>query len=204
MKLNSLHEGKFPITPDMANFAVDGERKIASTKEATGEVVFRREVDGGKYGKKEIKIALHPAPHRNYADVETNTIHISKNPRQPYYRQYESMIKHELVHLFDPKVTDKNLRNKSWGVENVPEDLLGRLSDKKYYELPWEVDAYMATRAEDHIKNMIRKGYDKEQIRQIVSEPEPTTEYEGFIHGNKKLWRKYKRVLHDEYKKING
>ena len=178
MRLSLLSEGRFPVTEHMKKVAkllarksveiyktIDGETSWDDTvmrwtssgllDELHGEEI---EVDGGKYGKKDIyfSLALPSVNHKTnsaFADITAGIVAVFVTSGN-YEHYYDSLI-HEMIHMFDPKLNHPKLRDKSAElIRRSNKDLDSRTNDSndekirkfgEYISLPHELDAHIAT-----------------------------------------------------------
>lgn len=197
MKLLTLYsqilvEGKFPITDDMKRVASEYASKASNIDIDTDtnsyliskvEDIYERnivEVDGGKYGKKKIHFFL--AKDNNFA-ADAYTAIIKNNnggftfnskaivvyiKQNLTYDDYYYNIIHELIHAFDPKLSNYDLTRKlkkssksmtSKGTYSYPDYF-------KYINSPHELDAFISTTA-DRLIDYLSKT--KKSIQGVAS-----------------------------------
>lgn len=209
MHLNELlSEGVFPITPSMRLYAKEAaeiiynkykeEMKYPESMRSTwitGDVVYTAMVDGGKYGSKSIETIIDRSMGSSgLAVIDKNVILVRPRDYLPV-DSYREIIEHELVHLFDPKLKSK-FDSKPWGWLQKSNT---QFKSDEYYNLPWEVDAYIASQARSMVNWYLPRQLNKEQIKERIQAPIANSEFEKAIVNNKKIWRKYKRALAQAY-----
>jgi hypothetical protein len=194
-------EGKaIQATPDMEEFAHEATDMLLKKGK-----MFGRIIDAGKYGKKYVRIKPKynkdfkmPTGGANYSSREI-TIHINPNLSTSYYGLY-GLILHELIHMFDPKVTNSKLRDAKWGINSINLQNLNN-PEHGYYSHPWEQDAFMVQSAND-IARQWRWFYDndKKEMLKSLTKLKPETNYEKEWYSNPKIWRKYLNTIYDKIK----
>lgn len=206
-----LVEGVFPITPSMRLYAKEAatiiqgmylqptERKIRYANVdkdwETGDIIKVGIVDGGKYGSKNVTTKIdHNIRSSGVAVIDKNTILVKPRDFLPI-DSYREIIEHELVHLFDPKLSSK-FDSKPWGYNQRQNT---QFKSDEYYNLPWEIDAYIASQARSMVNWYLPRQLTKEQIKERIQAPIANSEFEKAIVNNKKIWRKYKRALAQAY-----
>lgn len=201
-------EGKaIDVTIDMENFANQTVRRFkALVNPKSKTVVYAREVDFGKYGNKFVKVLIKKSL-RNLAEADAinSIIYMGKFDEKYDNVNFSDVIEHELIHLIDPKLTNQNLRDKSWGLDTLAQKGTFRnnpLSSNEedvdsYYNNPWEVDGWMSQLSRALMKEYIRKYYsNKEFIKAAISKRKPLTPPEKVWFKNNRLWKKWLNTLY--------
>jgi hypothetical protein len=188
----------------------------AYAKEATealfnGETHFERAVSADKYGTRTVKVVVTPRPEGDQgaanADSANGLITVYDTFNQYDSDAIEELMVHELIHIFDPKITNRQLRKTHWGIGNGKAQLTGSSDpekEKKYLANPWEQDAFMragAISSLTHLKNMF--GGNKDDIKKVIGGMRPSTQSGviGTYSKNPKTWRRYQRTVYDQFTK---
>lgn len=212
MKFKMYMEGQaIQITADMKNFADESQRKYYESEDSWsyGKPINSRLVDGGRYGKRTVSIVPDENKEGNggfaTADVDTGIIYLFVKHGNNYGDAISNIIKHELVHIFDPKINDKNLINAKWGIESYVKSgkPLGTTGDSNvdqvYYTNPWEQDAYMSADANARLDNASWLfDNDWNDIQPYLRKIRPETAQERSWYANPKMWRKFLNTIYQE------
>jgi len=194
------------ITPDMEQFAQEGIEKLSQNVWEYGQTVHQREVDGGTYGKRNVKIVPHQKNRNSFgwADPRTGELAIFAIKGQHYSEDYVDFIGHELIHMFDPKLNNPKLASTKWGFEayhkaGKPLGSVDTDTTNQYYNNPWEQDAFMAQTAREAIRNH-KWLYDAnwEEIQTSLQKIKPETPWEIAWYKDPKKWRKYLNTVYQE------
>lgn len=104
------------------------------------------------------------------------------------FDEYYYVIIHELVHIFDPKITSRPEWMKKYDAHSTIQD---------YYTSPHEQDAWMAHRAREVVDHYMSqyKG-DKNEVKKIISNLSHDTEPESTWYKYPKIWKKYLNTLY--------
>jgi len=182
-----LLEGVFPITPSMRLYAKEAAEIIYNKfKEeelarngwkksvwVTGDHVHTAMVDGGKYGTALVRTEIDNSMNSSgLAVIDKNLIIVKPRDYLPI-DSYREIIEHELVHLFDPKLKSK-FDNKPWAYQKQN----AHFRSDEYYNLPWEVDAYIASQARSMVNWYLPRQLNKEQIKDRIQAPIARSEFE--------------------------
>lgn len=186
------------LSQDMANFAKEAA-KAAYSNWQYDVSLHQRTVTNDKYGSKTISVVPKQRPQGDngfgYADPNTGEIGVYLVPKQSV--DIEDFVQHELIHMFDPKLTNQQLRNKKWGLDKQTNLNSSDNDNDTYYTHPWEQDAFMRQSAESIIKNMkwLFNG-DLKQIQASLRTIRPQEPWEQAWFKNPKMWRKYLNTIY--------
>jgi len=189
-------EGKaLEITSDMSVFANETANRLRELSMGGGweydTVAYERDVDGGKYGRKHVQIILWKGRSGVLAEAGDDKIWVKFDDN---YKWSSSVIEHELVHIFDPKLQG-HLHDASWSVQKQPEFSDGD-DTEKYFASPWEQDAYMSQFARKRIYDLYwQSGEDMNAVEQAIKNYKPNNSVESFWAKNPKMWQKYLKTM---------
>jgi hypothetical protein len=196
-----LQEGQaMGLSQDMAKFAQEASGAIQQGWEYE-KPVYQRQVSGDKYGTKNVFVVPKQRPQNDtgfgYSDPQKGEIGIYLQPKQNV--DAEDFIQHELIHIFDPKITNNKLRNAPWGIDAQNQQSLHATTGQntQYYTNPWEQDAFMRQSAEATIRNKswLFDG-DQNAIQQSLQRMKPQDAWEQEWYKNPKMWRKYLNTIY--------
>jgi len=196
----NLQEGQaLALSNDMAKFAKETYNAIQQGWEYD-KIVYQRQVTDDKTTKNVYVIPKQRPTNDTgdgYADSQTGEIGVYLIPNQT--PPEEDFFQHELIHMFDPKLTNNKLRNASWGVDAQNQQSLHATTgqNSKYYTNPWEQDAFMRQTAISTIKNKswLFDG-DMNQVKQSISNLKPQDPWEKEWYKNPKMWKKYLNTVY--------
>jgi hypothetical protein len=159
--------------------------------------VYRRQVDAGKYGKREIYFISEQMPSQDkrferVAYAYLGGIHINENLliNNGYnLKDAETAVLHELVHCFDPKVC-KGILQVSYDKKRIGLDL----KYEKYLNFAEEIDANMASLSEERLRHL--KRYSLKRALFFLSNIKPKNQIEIEWKKRPKLWRKYINTIY--------
>jgi hypothetical protein len=189
------------LSKDMVKFAQEAANAIQQGKWQYDQPIYQRQVSNDKYGTKNVKVIPKQRPANDtgfgYSDPEKDEIGIYLQANQNV--DTEDFIQHEIIHIFDPKLTNKNLRNTKWGIDSQNQQSLHATNGQntQYYTNPWEQDAFMRQTAEATIKNKswLFDG-DKNAITQSLKNLKPQDPWEKEWYKNPKMWHKYLNTIY--------
>ena len=197
MKLRVLYEYKL-LKKDIEAFAYDAAEAFAKyvfdnwdeieKLEGTnkGNLVYRDELRG-----KTVSVYL-TNNNKNLAVPSKSMIFVTWS-EDVDIDDLTEVIEHELIHLFDPKLTDEELIDKEWN-KNYSDEF----EKKAYYSSPAELDAFIPTLAKKYVKMVFRVlDFDYDRVRKHLSRGADMLYDEalGVWVKNKNLWRKYLRAI---------
>lgn len=194
MKLNTLYEYKL-LKNDIEEFAREAADKLA-------HYVFNNPVNldmikGTNKGfiiykaqlRDKIVTVLLTNNDKNLAFISKSTIAITWDENSDI-EDYEEVIEHELIHLFDPKLSDE-FGDKEWNRYHTDHD-------DEYFKSFSEVDAFIPTLAKKEVGRLFRL-YNHDSVKKIISNysdyPERHVDAERIYKKDKNLWKKYLKAL---------
>jgi hypothetical protein len=200
-------EGKaINATSDMEKFAIETINILKKDDWEYQKVAHERIVDGGKYGKKLIKVIPDEDKDTDtnsaWADNMDGLVGIFVKHGQNYGEEQVEIIIHELIHIFDPKLNNPELRTRKWGID-APNKSINPSDDpvknQEYHMNPWEQDAYMTQSARQIIKirNWLYDG-DWAQIQDSIKNLTPNSPWEITWKKDQKTWRKFLNTIYQE------
>jgi hypothetical protein len=201
MRLRNICEGKaIELSQDMVAFAQETLKAISDLGNNIqyGQTVHTRIVDGGKYGSRNVTV-IAERPHTAraaYADPPTGNIVLHCLDQVGVGDALNELIQHELIHLFDPKLTNEKLHNSKWGINSKNAESIND-PEAGYYTHPWEQDAFMRQTAEATIRDKawLFDG-DQSKILQGLRNIKPQDPWEIEWYKDKKMWRKYLNTIY--------
>lgn len=232
-----LNESAILLTKDMKIFSdllVDKLVEICYshvtypylTRQMDGKVVLEKEIDS-KFGKDLIKVRLKikDTNKEAVADIDNKEIivYVSKDnyekfkaKNKEFLTEFRKIIRHELIHLVDPKLNKDGLKEKSKEqIENLNKELINLTKKLKvetdkdkiqeieneidknydlYFKFPWEVDAYISTEAEEVFERILKNSRMKKDALYYLKNIKPLNSVQKFYHKHEKLWKRF--VLH--------
>jgi len=242
MRLCVLFEGKFPITKSMydtAEKAAWHAKRLSDIYDPSSQVnrpsvymgggfnnaykeidSYRAVVDAGKYGKKDILIAFGE-PKRGIqaqADIYNNSVIVYIYPEKQKDHYLDSIL-HELVHIFDPKLNDDELRSRLTRAEReVWKAKRGAKTGKdlaavhmKYLKMPHEQDAHITTMANSLMRYLSRNKETiqgvKAFLRMLDSDliytfPEAFNNIYFLLNAGKNVKRKFLRAVQQAFNEL--
>lgn len=237
MRLFNLYiiEGAFNITDSMYDYAHavankaqeiqnnPEEYKLDIPTKRANVAAIRGVVDAGKFGSKEIETRFFVDPQNKVAGTAlASNEHRNKNGQLylmsikipnnelDYYDTIDGAI-HELVHLFDPKLNKQDVYNKlynKYAIKDKPKDKRDTEWLKRYIKMPWEVDAFMTTKADEIIRLLYQEHNHKEGVKIAIRNfdeetvsmlPEHIRIPLLAFRDRKSLWAKFKKALYKRY-----
>ncbi len=194
------------LSADMVKFAQEASHAVHGGWQYD-QPLYQRQVNGEKYGLKNVVIIPRQKPANDtgfgYSDPPKGEIGVYLQPNQNV--DIEDFIQHELIHIFDPKLTNDKLRQAKWGIDSQNQQSLHATSgqNSQYYTNPWEQDAFMRQSAEATIKNKswLFDG-DKNAILRSLQNIKPQDPWEQEWYKNPKMWRKYLNTIYQIATKI--
>lgn len=113
---------------------------------------------------------------------------------------------HELVHVIDPKLIKSfhAPHGHGWSAAKQPDFISGEGFvgiAPGYYNKPWEQDAFMASKALQHVKRWMEYWTEKQTLKEHVSDflehhRLPGDATENSWYRNKKIWHKYLNTIY--------
>ena len=113
--------------------------------------------------------------------------------------------------MFDPKLTQTDLKDASWGKETVyksGQPLIPTgdpLADSNYRNFPWEIDASLFPEALEKIIHLtwLHNGNSK-QVLSRIRDVKPKSDLELEWAKNRNTWRRYLKVLYSVYNELKS
>lgn len=233
-----LNESAIMLTKDMKTFSDLLVDKLASicysyvtfpyfSREMNGKVILERDIesDFGTFPVKVLLKIVENVKSEAVVDVDKKelTIYIDKknydsfkNKDKEFLESFKKIIRHELVHIVDPKLNKPELSTKAKSdIMNLNlslKDLYKRLKNEtdekkreeieadieknydKYFKFPWEVDAFISTEAEEVFEKILKKSRNKKDALYYLKTLEPINHVQKFYKTEQKLWKRF--ILH--------
>lgn len=236
--LTYLNESAILLTKDMKIFSdllVDKLVEICYShvtfpyflREMNGKVILEKEIES-TFGSFSVKVVLkisENVDNKAVVDVDKKKIVIYvdkknynslKNKDPEIMKEFKKIIRHELIHIVDPKLNKPELSTKAANENKKLNNELVALTKKlngetdkdkireieldidknydKYFKFPWEVDAFISSEAEDVFERILKNSRMKKDALYYLKNLKPTTNAQKIYHKNEKLWKRF--VLH--------
>lgn len=233
-----LNESAIMLTKDMKTFSDLLVDKLADicysyvtfpyfSREMNGKIILKRDIDSD-FGTFSINVILKIVENvKNEAVVDVDkkevVIYVDKknydlfkSKNKDFISEFKKIVRHELVHIVDPKLNKSDLSTKAKGdIKNLNltlKDLQKRLKNEtdekkreeieidieknydKYFKFPWEVDAFISTEAEEVFEKILKKSRNKKDALYYLKTLEPINYVQKFYKKDQKLWKRF--ILH--------
>lgn len=233
-----LNESAIMLTKDMKTFSDLLVDKLANlcysyvtfpyfSRELNGKIILTRDIesDFGTFSVKVVLKVVEDVKNEAVVDVDKKEIVIYidkknynsfKNKDKDFLTEFKKIVRHELIHIVDPKLNKPELSTNAKGdIKNLNltlKDLQKRLKNEtdpkkreeieldidknydKYFKFPWEVDAFISTESEEVFEKILKKSRNKKDAYYYLKTLEPTNNVQKFYKKDQKLWKRF--VLH--------
>ena len=199
------------ISNDMQAFAGEVAQRFCNGEYCFNAISYQRTVRHDRFGDRFVSVMPKPILDSDLrrdcacADPLGAVIRLFLVPNQTLNPLHvASLVEHELVHIFDPKLTQHDLRNKPWGIREC--DANGKLDFAfspnlaeyaTYAKLPWEIDAHMAVNSVRSVQATVGQANNSaERPLECLANYQPTSQIEKLWQQDPALWRRYLKTLY--------